>query len=61
MSFHQKDRWGNLKNPKEAYDSFRHNRSAFPPGWSWKRQCEAYRKKKRKRRIERLSRRRNRR
>lgn len=63
MSFHKKDRFGNLKKPSVAYANFRHAKLCgyLHPNQTWEQANAGYRKKLRKKKMARLSRRANRR
>jgi hypothetical protein len=63
MSFHKRDRFGRLKDPAAVYASWKEARAnrQIPPGHSWSHFNAAWRKKNRKKKIARLSRRKNRR
>ena len=61
--FHKRDRFGRLKRPGASYASFKEARASgmFHPTYSWKQFNADWRKKNRKKKIAKLSRRKNRR
>ena len=58
--FHQRTRWGQLKNPTLAYAMWKEAYQRGDTPWTWAQIQARYRKKMRKRRIAKLSRRTNR-
>lgn len=60
--FHKRTRFGQLKRPGLAYASFKTAKAEgfFHPNYSWRQFNAAWRKNNRKRKIAKLSRRRNR-
>ena len=63
MSFHKTDRFGTLKKPGAVYASFKaaKRQGLIPHNQSWAQFNAAWRKRTRKKKIAKLSRRRNRR
>lgn len=61
--FHKRDRFGRLKYPGVAYRSFKEAKAdgLFHPNYSWQQFNAAWRKNNRKKKLAKLSRRRNRR